>query len=131
MSEIIIFIKRNVLDWQSIKKWIHLKDLILETFCTFFSILIWNSSFFWHWMFYRVLTSLSGLPFNSIFPIIIQLEFPNFVLFKFFEKPSNMPLVFNVKCMALYLLLIWCWLKQKCSGWELNLCASCAIQNKT
>ena len=36
MSEIIIFIKRNVLDWQSIKKSIHLKYLIQETTHNFF-----------------------------------------------------------------------------------------------
>ena len=75
----------------------------------------------------RVLTSPSGLPFNDIFPIVSQLEFPNFVYLRFFEKPSNKPFVFNLGCTALYLLLIWCWLKQKCSGWELNLCANCVI----
>ena len=75
----------------------------------------------------RVLTSLSGLLFNSIFPIKSQLEFPIFVQLKFFEKPSNKSLVFNLECTALYLILIWCWLKQKCYGWELNLCANCVI----
>ena len=41
----IILIKKNVLDWQSIKKLIHLKYVILETPYTFFSIYSYYFSF--------------------------------------------------------------------------------------
>ena len=55
----------------------------------------------------RLLNSPSELPFNSIFPIVSQLEFPKLVWENFFQKPSNKSLVFNVDYRALYQLLIW------------------------
>ena len=47
MSEIIMFIKKNALDWQSIKKLDiqYLKYLILETPYTFLSTFSWHFNF--------------------------------------------------------------------------------------
>ena len=42
-----------------------------------------------------VLTSLSGLLFNCIFPILDQLGFPNFLKTKSFKKPPYKQIILN------------------------------------
>ena len=52
-----------------------------------------------------VLTSLSGLLFNCIFPILDQLGFPNFLKTKSFKKPPYKQIILNQENWILCLIL--------------------------
>ena len=77
---------------------------------------------------FRVLTSPSGLPFNDIFPIVSQLEFPNFCKLHYFEKPAHKPIIGNLEHRNFFS----AWLGDGCCGNALvrtKLCENYVVQN--